>query len=323
MQFLTARLCAIALTVLCMQSYAQQWPAKPVRLVVATGPGLSVDIMARILADGVSRTLGQSVVVDNIAGAAGMIGAQTVARTEPNGYVFFFASSSALTSNLYMFKSVPYDPVKDFTAVAIIVDSAPFTISVMPELPVKTLPELVDYAKAHPGKLSYAIDSSSGTASIAGQLLAKRTGIDMVQVPYKSTAQMLQDTITGRTQMMISAVTPVEPYLKRGSLRSIALTSENPFPGLEEIPLVRETIPGYRLEGWFAVVARSGTPPEAIARFNRDINLFLGNTELIQKMRSLGLALSRTRTPRETAEFIHIEQDRWRKLATELDLQPQ
>lgn len=313
----------VALGTVCVAANAQQWPVKPVRLVVATGPGLSVDIMARILSEGVSRTLGQSIVVDNIPGAAGMIGAQTVVRAEPNGYTFYFASSSALTSNLYMFKTVPYDPVKDFTAVAVVVDSAPFAISVVPDLPVKSLPQLIDYAKANPGKISYAIDASSGTASIAGRLLAKRTGIDIVQVPYKSTAQALQDTVSGRTQLIISAVTPVEPYLKRGSLRTIALTSENPFPGMESVPLVRQTIPGYRLEGWFAVVARSGTPADAVARFNREINQFLGNTELIQKMRALGLSISKARTPKESAEFIQNEQERWRKLAAELDLQPQ
>lgn len=322
MRLVVALLGAVMLGVWGGTASAQSWPVKPVRLVVATGPGLSVDIMARILAEGVSRSLGQAIVVDNIAGAAGMIGAQAVVHAEPNGYTFYFASSSTLTSNLYMFKAVPYEPVKDFTAAAIVVDSAPFALSVFPELPVKTLPELIDYAKAHPGTVSYAIDASSGTASIAGRLLAKRTGIDIVEVPYKSTAQALQDTLTGRTQFFISAVTPVEPYLKRGALRSIALTSENRFPGLENVPLVRETLPGYRLEGWFAVVARTGTPSEPIVRFNREINQFLSNPELIEKMRALGLAVSRRRSPKESGEFIHNEQERWRKLAVELDLQP-
>jgi tripartite-type tricarboxylate transporter receptor subunit TctC len=302
---------------------SQPWPAKAVRLVVATGPGLSVDIMARILAEGVSRSLGQPVVVDNIPGAAGMIGAQTVARAPANGYTFYFASSSTLTSNLYVYKSLPYDPVNDFTAVAIVVDSSPFVVSAVPTLPVKTLPELIDHAKANPGKLSYAFDSSSGSASIVGRLLAKRTGIDIIGVPYKSTAQALQDTVTGRTQFIISAVVPVEPYLKRGALKSLALTSDNRFPGLEEVPLVRETLPGFRMDGWFAVVTRVGTPAEAVARFNRDINQFLANAELVQKMRGLGLAMSRARTPHESADFIHNEQERWKKLAAELELQPQ
>jgi tripartite-type tricarboxylate transporter receptor subunit TctC len=302
---------------------AQAWPVKPVRLVVATGPGLSVDIMARILADGVSKALGQPVVVENIPGAAGMIGAQNVVRSAANGYTFYFASSSTLTSNMYMYKSLPYDPVNDFTAAAIIVDSSPFAISVVPTLPVKTLPELIEYAKTNPGKLSYAIDSSSGSASITGRLLAKRTGIDIVQVPYKSTAQALQDTASGRTQFIISAVVPVEPYVKRGSLRSIALTSENRFPGLEDVPVIGETLPGFRLDGWFAMMAKVGTPAEAIERFNRDINQFLGNPELIQKMRGLGLSISRARSPKESVEFVRNEQDRWRKLAAELDLQPQ
>jgi tripartite-type tricarboxylate transporter receptor subunit TctC len=318
-----AAILGLVLTFISHPLQAQAWPVKPIRLVVATGPGLSPDIMARILADGVSKTLGQAVVVENIAGAAGMIGAQNVARSPANGYTFYLASSSTFTSNIYMYKSLPYDPVNDFTVAAIVVDTAPFVFSVHPDVPAKTLPELIGYVKANPGKLSYAIDSSSGSASIAGRLLAKRSGLDIVQVGYKSIAQALQDTAAGRTQMIVTSITSVEQQWRRGALRPVALTSANRVPGAEDIPLAKDTIPGFQLDGWFAMMARAGTPAEPITRFNRDINQFLENPDLVQKMRGLGLFLSRTRSPAESVEFVRAEQDRWKKLAVELDLQPQ
>jgi len=289
---MTSRPWTIVATLLIAMSFAssalaQTWPSRPIKVIVPSGPGLSADILARLMSDRLSRQLGQQMFVENIAGAAGMVGAQAAARAAPDGYTLYFALAAALSSNLFLFKSVPYDPVRDFTPVAMVSESGPFLISVQAEQPFKTLPELIAYAKANPGKLSYAIDASSGYQMVIGKLLTKRAGIDMVAVPYRSTAQVLQDTAAGTTQVMISAVAAVESFVQSGRLRRIAITSGQRFPGLDDVPAVAETLPGFRVDGWLAVVAPAGTPEPIVARLNREIDGFIRDPETQQRLRAM------------------------------------
>jgi tripartite-type tricarboxylate transporter receptor subunit TctC len=200
---------------------AQGWPARPIKLSVAAGPGLAVDVAARVMADRVTAALGQQVYVENIAGASGVLGTQAVARSAPDGYTFLFGSAGALSTNMFLFKTLPYDLDRDFTPVALVVQGNPFALTANPDTPIKTLSDLTAYAKAHPGKVSYAVDTSSGWAGIIGQLLNKRLDIDMVQIPYKSTSQALQDTATGTTQLMVSSAAAVDGYAKSGRLSLI------------------------------------------------------------------------------------------------------
>ena len=165
------------------QTAVQSWPTRPIRLIVPTGPGLGTDIMARLLADGVSRTLGQQFRGER-SRRVGHPGAQQAARATPDGYTLFFANASTFTSNMFMLKSIPYDPMRDFTAVAMVSNQGPVVVSVYSELPVNTLAELIAYGKAQPGKLSYAVDATSGLGVVAGRLMNKRGGIGMVEVPY-------------------------------------------------------------------------------------------------------------------------------------------
>jgi tripartite-type tricarboxylate transporter receptor subunit TctC len=302
---------------------AQSWPTRSIRMVVSTGPGLATDIMARMLSDGLSRQLGQQVFVDNMAGAGGMVGAAAAARAAPDGYTFYFAPASALASNMYLYKSVPYDPARDFAPVAMVCDSAPFALSAQAELPVKTLPDLIAYAKANPGKLSYAVDTSSGYAAVIGQLLTRRGEMDWTQVPYKSTPQMLQDTSAGVTQVMISSIGAVEGMVAGGKLRILALSSERRFPGFANVPTIAETLPGFRIEGWFAVVVPAGTPAPIVDRMNREIGTYLKSPDLTARLVTLGMATSGAGTPQSTGAFLRAEQERWRNLVAELGLQPQ
>jgi tripartite-type tricarboxylate transporter receptor subunit TctC len=175
---------------------AQDWPKRPIKLVVATGPGLAVDVAARVMAERVSAALGQQVYVENIAGASGVLGTQAVARSAPDGYTFLFGSAGALSTNMFLFKALPYDLDRDFAPVALVVQGNPFALTAYPEISIKTLSDLTAYAREHAGKVSYAVDTSSGWAGIIGQLLNKRLDIDMVQIPYKSTSQALQDNAT-------------------------------------------------------------------------------------------------------------------------------
>ena len=189
----SARCCSVAAGA----ADAQSWPSRPIKLIVPTGPGAATDVIARLMADSVTRGLGQPVVVENQAGASGLVAHQTAARAAPDGYTFLFTNTSGLATNLVTFKSLPYDPAKDFTPVAMMVDFGPQMLSVNVDLPVQTVAELIDYAKANPGKLSYAVDVTAGAAPVAARLLNKRADLGMVEVPYRSAAQMVQDVASG------------------------------------------------------------------------------------------------------------------------------
>jgi tripartite-type tricarboxylate transporter receptor subunit TctC len=319
-RFIAAVLCGLLVS---LDAGAQTWPAKPVRIIVSTGPGLATDIMARLMADKLSKQVGQSFFVENIAGAAGIVGAQAAARAAPDGYTFYFAPASALATNQFLFKSVPYDTFRDFTPVAMVCDTGPFVITVQPELPIKSLPELISYAKSQRGKVSYAFDISSGYAAIIGQLLNRRAGTDIVEVPYKATAQAIQDTMTGRTQMMISSITATDAFVKSGKLRRIAVSSDRRYPGFQEVPTIAETLPGFKIDGWFAVVAPTGTPANAVQRMNREIDTFLKEPDVRQRLFQFGLGTSGAGTPQSTGDFIRAERDRWAGIVKELNIQPQ
>jgi tripartite-type tricarboxylate transporter receptor subunit TctC len=323
MKIIPPALIAAALAAAAPSAFAQSWPARPIRMIVATGPGLGTDIMARLVADGVSRSLGQQIYVENVPGASGVLGAQAAARAAPDGYTLFFANASTFTSNAFMLKSLPYDPARDFTPVAMATDRSPFVLSVNPELPVRSLPDLIAYGKAQPGKLAYGVDATSGYGIVVGRLINRRGAIGMVEVPYRTTAQLLQDTAAGTTQAMISAFAPVVAFAQAGKLRRIALTSAQRFPGVDDIPTVAETLPGIEIDGWLVVVAPAGTPAEIVARLNREIRGFLERGELQQRLNGLGLALSGVNTPESTEAFIKREQAQWRAFAHELDLKPE
>src|SRR5262245_58299854 len=188
-------LCALIFCLVCVLAVdvnAQSWPNRPLKLIVPTGPGAATDVMARMLADGVSRKLDQSMVVENMPGASGIVAHQTVARAAPDGYTFLFTNTSGMAINLISFKQLPYDPTKDFTAVATVCNQGPQMISVNAELPVKTLSDLIAYAKANRGKLSIAFDTTAGAAAFAAKLFNRRADLGLVEVPYRSAAQMTQ-----------------------------------------------------------------------------------------------------------------------------------
>jgi tripartite-type tricarboxylate transporter receptor subunit TctC len=312
-----------ALVVVAGGAQADTWPTRPIKLIVPTGAGHAVDIMARVLATGVSQTLGQTVYVENMPAASGFLGAQTTARAEPDGYTFLFAPASLMSSNMYLFKSLPYDPTKDFAAVAMVCDQGPMVVTVNLDLPVKTVPELIAHGKANPGKLSYAVDATSGFGVAAGRLLNKRGQIGMVEIPYRSSPQMAQDTMAGVTQLMVGSMPPVAGAVKAGKLRWIAVSSEQRFPGLDDLPTVAETLPGFRIDGWFVVVAPAGTPAPILQRLNRQIDAVFKSAEIRQRALGFGLVVSDAGTPESTMAFIRSEQERWRGLVQELGMEAQ
>lgn len=319
-------LCALIFCLVCVLAVdvnAQSWPNRPLKLIVPTGPGAATDVMARMLADGVSRNLDQSMVVENMPGASGIVAHQTVARAAPDGYTFLFTNTSGMAINLISFKQLPYDPTKDFTAVATVCNQGPQMISVNAELPVKTLSDLIAYAKANRGKLSIAFDTTAGAAAFAAKLFNRRADLGLVEVPYRSAAQMTQDVASGVNQVMISSIAAARSVVDAGKVRPIAITSKTRFRGLPDLPAVSETLPGIAIDGFFGIVAPAGTPADIVARLNREIAEYLKGPEIQQRLISFGLATEGAGTPESTAQFIREEQGRWRALAQELGVEPQ
>jgi tripartite-type tricarboxylate transporter receptor subunit TctC len=303
--------------------HAQSWPARPVKIIVPTGPGAATDVIARLMADSVTRTIGQPVVVEDQPGASGILAHQNTARSAPDGYTFLFTNTSGLAINLVTFKSLPYDPVKDFAPVAMVIDFGPQMLSVNAGLPVHSTAELIAYAKANPGKLSYAVDVTAGAAPVAARLLNKRANLGMVEIPYKSAAQMAQDVAGGTIPVLISSMAAANAMVEAGKIRRLALSSTKRFPPLPDLPVMNETVPGVTVDGWFVLVAPTGAPAGIVQRMNRAVGEFLKTPDINKRLAGFGLATSGAGTPQSTGEFIAREQTKWRAVAQELAIQPQ
>jgi tripartite-type tricarboxylate transporter receptor subunit TctC len=314
---------ACALVVLAAEASAQSWPSRPVKLIVPTGPGAATDVMARLIADGVSRTLGQPVVVENMPGASGILGHQAAARAPADGYTLLFTNTSGMAINLISFKQLPYDPTRDFTAVALVCSLAPQMLSVNAELPVASVGELISYAKANPGKLSIAFDNTAGAAAFGAKLFNKRAGLGLVEVPYRSAAQMTQDVASGINPVMMSSIAAANAVVQAGKVRRLAVTSGKRFPALPDLPSLSETMPGLVMNGLFSVVAPAGTPADVVTRLNREIARYLEGTDVQQRLLAFGLATEGAGTPESAAQTIRREQEVWRALAQELGVEPQ
>lgn len=318
-----AGLLAAVTIVLCTGVRAEEWPTRPVRLLVPTGPGSATDVMARVMANEVSKSLNGSVYVENVPGASGILAHQTAARAQPDGYTFLFTNTSGMALNPVAFKQLPYNPASDFTAVALVADLGPQMVSVHKNLPVKTLGELIAHAKANPGKLDYAVDVTAGAAPVSARLLNDRSGAGMTEVPYRSAAQMAQDVGGARVPVMISSIAVARPFLESGDLRAIAVFSTRRFPTMPDMPTVSETLPGAVLDGFFAVVAPAKTPKDIVSKFNAAVGEYLKTPDAPKRLADIGLGTSGAGTPESTADYIAKEQAHWRKLAVELKIEQQ
>ena len=204
-----------------------------------------------------------------------------------------------------------------------VVDFGPQMLSVNAEVPVKTVAELIAYAKANPGKLSYAVDVTAGAAPFAARLLNKRANLGMVEVPYSSAAQMAQDVASGTIPVLISSMAAANAMVQAGKIRRLALSSTKRFPPLPDLPTIDETVPGVTMDGWFVVVAPAGVPADAVKRMNEAIGEFLKGEDINKRLAGFGLGTSGAGTPESTGEFIRREQDKWRALAQELNIEKQ
>jgi len=301
---------------------AQTWPTKPVRFIASFAAGSAPDIVCRVIAERVSRAIGQQILVDNRPGASNVLGAQAVAHATHDGYTFFFATTAALVTNSYTFKKLPYDPLKDFMPVAMI-GKNPFLILVNPTVPARTLPELVALDKSLPGSLSFASDGPRNFSGMVGEWLNKLTGAKLVQIPYTVMPQGIQDTIAGRTQVVILAYAAASPFMADGRLRALAVTSADRERTINAVPTVAETLPGFDFQGWFGVVAPTGTPADVVLRMNREIDRVLLTPDIVQKMADIGVRTEGADTPEGFGRFIAAEHERWRKVVKEIGLEPE
>jgi tripartite-type tricarboxylate transporter receptor subunit TctC len=299
---------------------AQSWPSRPVRMIVPQAAGGTPDIVARVISERLSRELGQQVLVENRAGD-GTLGAQAVARAQADGYTYLFAPASVLAINPYMAKILPYSPEDDFASVAM-VGLAPLALIASPELNVNTLAELIALAKTHPGKIVFSSPGQRTLPGMLGEMLKIRAGISLLDAPYKG-AQGVQDTVAGRTQLAIQGIPAIAAVVQRGQLRALAVSSPRRLPELPDVPTFSETLPGFEFNGWFAVVAPTGTPRAPIQRMNLEFNRILLDGEMAQRIRALGVYTEGTGAPEEIDAFLKSEREFWSRVVRELKIEPE
>lgn len=315
-------LCALPLIAAALPAAAQDWPTRPVKFVISQPPGTSPDIVARFLAERLGRQVGQQVVVENRPGGQNVIGAQAVAKAPADGYTYFFATTAAIITNPLTFKALPYDPEKDFVPVAMIAKS-PMVIAVNASLPAKTIADLVALDKKQPGKLAAANEGAKTFSGMMSQMLNKTAGIGLLQVPYTGVAPAIQDTIAGRTQVVLVSSAALLPFLKRGDLRALAVSAGKRVRGLEDVPTLAESFPGFEYVGWFALLAPTGTPAAIVQRVNREMDKALTEPDMAQKLYDFGLVNEGAGTPESMNEFLRAERERWGKLVQAIGMKPE
>lgn len=306
------------------QASAQNWPQRPVTFIVSQSAGASPDVMARMIATKLGAALGQSFVVENKPGAGNVIGAQAAARSAPDGYTFFFATSAALVTNPYMLKNPGYDPVKDFAPVALVTRSHQLVV-VNPEVPAKTLADLIALDKASPGRISMSVDGPRNLAGVTAQALNKRAGTNFVLIPSTNINSGLQDTIAGRTQAGVFSASILESHLRSGALRALATASTNRLAAAPDLPAVAETLPGFDFSGWFMVMAPVGTPADVIQKLNAALNHATRDPQVRDLAPKLGFELdpNGVGSPAEAAEFLKAQLALWAKTTQELGIEAQ
>jgi tripartite-type tricarboxylate transporter receptor subunit TctC len=261
----------------------------PLRLIVPFAPGGAVDIIGRLMADAVSRSLGQPVVVENRPGAGAAIGAEAVARSAPDGYTLLIGTSSTHGVNSAVNPKLSYDPVKDFSPVVLLA-TAPWMVVVNPSLPVHNPKELIEYAKAHPGQLNFASYGRGSSNHLATELLKARAGIDVVHVPYKGSAPALLDLVAGQVNFMLDTYSTSAPLVEAGKIRLIGVTSSKRVPYAPDVPTVAESgVPGYVTGAFFAIWLPANTPAPIVERLNREFNSALKQDVIKERLLKLGL----------------------------------
>ena len=295
---------------------AQSWPSRQLRLVIPFSPGGGADIAGRVIGQELSDVLKQPVIIENRTGAGGTIAPNNVAKSPPDGYSLVMGHLGGIAIAPHLYKDLPFDPINDLSPVTLCVNGLSVLV-VNPDLPVKTVGELVAYAKANPGKLSFSSAGSGTDTHLAGELFKSMTGVSMVHVPYKGGAPALVDLLAGRVQLSFASVATTITSIQAGKLRAIAMTGKNRFEGLPGVPTISESgVSGYEINNWYGIFVPANTPQDIIQRLNTETIKILQKPEVRAKLIAAGLEPVWS-TPKEFADYVRAETDKWRKIVAD------
>ncbi len=301
---------------------AGTWPDKPVRFILSQPAGSGPDNVARLLGDRLNRSLGQPIVIENKPGGQNVIGAQAAAQATSDGYTFYFATTAALVSNKYLFKTLPYDPQKDFTPVAFVAKS-PFAVLVRAESPIQSIQDLIARSRAQPGTLALANEGGRTFGGIIARLINARAQMQVNLIGYNSVGVAVQDVIGGHADAVVADLASTAQLVRQGRLRLLAVTAAKRVAGWESVPALSELLPGFEMVGWFALVAPAGTPPAIVQRLNKEINTLLADADVAQRMSTIGPLAEVQGSPKQLAGFLAAEHERWSSVAKEIGLLPE
>jgi tripartite-type tricarboxylate transporter receptor subunit TctC len=301
---------AIALASLAGMAQAQAWPSKPIKWVVPFAPGGTTDILARTVGEKLAVALGQPVIIENKPGAGGGVGAEFTAKSAPDGYTIMGGTISTHAINASLYKSLPYDPVKDFVAITLIA-RVPNMLVINPSVPAKDVKELIALLKANPGKYSFASSGNGTSQHLSGELFKSMSGTDMQHIPYKGSPPALQDVVGGQVAMTFDNITTALPLAKAGKLRALAVTTAKRSSVAPEVPTLAESgLPGFEVGSWQGVFAPAGTPPEIVKRLNAEIVKALNMPDVREKLSGLGAEIVAD-SPEEFSALVKAEVAKW------------
>ena len=305
---------AIMMAAVTTAAVAQAYPTKPIKLVAPSSPGDAPDVIARLVADKLSVVLGQQVVVENKPGAGGVVGSDAVAKAPPDGYTLIMGNAGSHGINAAVYATLPYDIQRDFAPVSQVA-VAPNVMVINPSVPASTVAEFIAYAKANPGKLSYASGGNGSSAHMSMELFKSMSGIDIQHVPYKGSSPALTDVVSGQVVAFIGNMPPTVPLIKAGKLRAIAVTTKSRSALMPELPTITEAgLPGFETVAWFGVLAPAGTPPEVVNRLSAEIAKIAKSPEIREKLVAMG-AEPVGSTPEEFKAVIDRDIAKWKPLA--------
>ena len=314
-----------AMVLMCAYSaaaLAQAWPSRPVRVVVCYAPGGVTDVVARLVAQPLSEALGQSIVVENKPGANGMIGSQIVADAPADGYtlLMYVDGNTVLPS---IMKKLPFEPLKAFAPITVL-GRGSHVVLVHPSIPVRTLGELIAYAKKHPGELSYASPGLASPQSLSLEAIKTATGIDIVHVPYKGGGQAIADVASGQVKVGVLGMAPSLPHIQSGKLIALAVTGGRRSPLLPDVPTVAEAaLPGFETMQWQGIAAPAGTPPEIIERIHDELVRIMATPAVMERLKSIGMDNSTSPTPEDFRKMIGNDLQRWPAIVKAASIEPE
>jgi len=314
------RFLGVFLAVLCGGAHAQ-YPTKPIRMIVPYAAGGTTDVLARIMADKLTQALGQTVLVEIKPGAGGTVGAEAAAKSAPDGYTIVMGAPGSHSTATSLYAKLPYDPVKDFAPI-IHVANVPNSIVVNPSVPVKSVAELIAYAKVHPGELTYGSAGTGATTHLTGELFALQAGVKLTHIPYKGSGQAMIDLLGGQIQMMFENLPGAANQIRTGKIRGLAVTSLKRSPAFPDLPAVSETLPGFEVVAWFGLFAPAGTPGAIIARLNAECDKALHLPEVREKIAAAG-SDPIGGTPEDMARFLAADIAKWVRVTREAGIRPQ